>query len=122
MDFWGAMQDPATSESADVTPAPGALQLFLSVSSMDTMLKDIANVLPSMMEGMTIDLGIDFELGGVEFNIPGLTINDMTIGDASMAFVQNTDNILTTLEKIDVTLNVLTETEGNTENPVPMSN
>ena len=93
MDFWGVMED-----SADVTPAPGALQLFLSVSSMNTMLKDVANLLPSMAEGMQIDLGLNFELGGVEFNIPSLTISEIAIDEASMAFKDGTDNILTTLD------------------------
>ena len=96
-----------TTSVSDDTEAgmPGALQLFLNVNSMNTLISDMSKALPYFVfKGKTFKPDIDVNLGPLELKIEQVTISDMKIGDASMAFVGDSDVVRTTLSNMNITL------------------
>ena len=95
------------------TPMPGATQIFLNVPSLSTLLKDITTFVPYYtLVGKSFDVSLDKKIAGVEFTLQQVNITAFSIGDASMAFVGDTNTIRTTFINTDVTLNVAAQAKS----------
>ena len=92
-------------ENDYVTPEPGSLQTFFDVSNLSTFVKDLSLIIPQkFLNGKVITLDTDFTIDGIDFHFNTVTINNVSIGSGSLAFIEETNNLSLTLGNIDVQL------------------
>jgi len=86
---------------------PGALQLFLNVDSMNTLIGDASKAVPYYaLKGKSFDLDLDINLKGLDLKINQVNITDVTIGKAEMGFVGDSNTVRTTFTDANITLAV----------------
>ena len=99
--------------------APGATQIFLDVGAMNTLLKMITGFTPYYaLVGKSWTGDIEVNLAGTDFKLTKVTIADMTIEESSMAFVDDTDTVRTTI--MNTSLNLTVEAEATHKHVIPL--
>ena len=99
--------------------APGATQIFLNVDAMNTLLKLITGFTPYYaLVGKSWTGDFEVNLAGIDFKLTNVTISGMNIGESSMAFVNGTDTVRTTIK--DTYLNLTVEAKATSKVPIPL--
>lgn len=70
------------------------------------------------LRGKSFDLDLDINLKGLELKIKQVNITDVTIGDAGMDFVGDSNTVRTTITNANITLAV--DAEGTSIIPVKL--
>ena len=116
--FWNLPEDEFLKDTADdVTPKPGAMQIFALDSSLDQILGDFCAFAPYYgLNGKSFDLDLDLHLSGLDIRINQVNLTDITFGKHKMGFVKGTDILRTTISNTNITLTV----DANATSPIPL--
>ena len=101
--------------------APGALQIFLNVKSMNTLLQDVAVFAPYyVLQGKSWSPYLDLSVPELDLDIKvnQLNITNVIVGHSAMEFVGDTDTVRTTLSEVNITLAV--DAKATSFVPVPL--
>ena len=108
------------SENEDTEAgAPGAMQVFLNVEAVNTLLKLVTGFAPYYaLVGKSWTPDLEIKLDGIDFKLNQVNITDFSVGSSSMAFVNGTDTVRTTILNTDIKLAV--DAKATSFVPVPL--
>ena len=101
--------------------APGAAQVFLSIDSINTLLKIITGFTPSYtIIGKSWTPDLDLQLAGIDFNLHQVNITSFEVTQATtgIEFVGDSDTVRTTIDKINMELAV--DAKATSLLPIPL--